>query len=71
MFTYPQMFNWFVLQKLFILYLKKNLDLSKVSVFQWLYQLSPLTYRFPFPALSLSLSQFPWNLFEETGSFIL
>ena len=60
-----------VLQKLFILYLKKNLDLSKVSVFQWLYQLSPLIYRFPFPALSLSLSQFPWNLFEETGSFIL
>lgn len=61
-FTYPQMFNWFVSQKLFIL--KKKLDLSKVSVFQWLYQLSPLIYRFPFPALSLCLSvslEFIWR----------
>ena len=39
-------------------------SLSKVSVFQWLYQLSPLIYRFPFPALSLCLSvslEFIWR----------
>lgn len=55
-FTYPQMFNWFVLQKLFILYLEEHLDLSKVSVFQWLCQLPSFICSFPFPAHSLSLS---------------